>query len=135
MEKLIYKYDEKFGYWTVSQSIPYPKSEMILLQMSFNGQHYWINVDIQGERVTIWDSFDEEDTLFENISKLKMSKKNYEHVLGQWNQNMSNPALYLIFSRDNNGWINLETKQSLSQDDLDEIKKDVEAALKHEQRR
>ena len=133
MEKLIYKYDKNFDYWTVSQFVSYPKSEMILLKMSFNPQNYWIIVDIHGENIAIWDSFDEEDTLFEKIPKLRMSKQNYEEITELWNQNFKKPAEYLIFCRDNNGMIHLEVKNELSQDDLTAIEEDRLAKLKYEQ--
>jgi len=132
-EKIVYKYDNKFGYWTVSQFVYYPKSEMILLKMSFNEQYDWITVEIQGEQVIIWDSFDEKHESWDKISKLYLSKKNYDQVVDEWNKNAQSPAKYLTFCRDDKGWIHLEAKNELSQDDLAAIEQDRQAKLTYEQ--
>lgn len=105
-----------------------------MLHMFFNEQYDWITVDIQGEQVIIWNSFDEKHEPWDKISKLYLSKKNYVQVLDEWNQNAIDPAKYLVFCRNNNGWVNLEAKDELSKEDLDAIEEDKQAKLKHEQR-
>ena len=135
MQKIVYELRDNVSYWSVAQFMPYPKSQMHLLQMSFNEQYDWISVDIQGEQVTIWDSFDEKHESWDKLSKLYLSKKNYDLVVGEWNKNAEDPTKYLVFCRDNNGQIHLEAKNELSNDDLRAIEEDRQSKLMHEERR
>lgn len=134
MEKIVYELRDNNSYWSVAQFMPYPKSQMHLLHMSFNELHDWITVDFQGDQVIIWDSFDENHDSWENISKLYLSKENYDQVIKEWNENAKNPAKYLVFARDDNGWVKLEPKNKLSEEDLQAIEEDKKAKLEYENR-
>lgn len=124
METLVYELTDNISYWSAAKFIPYPKSQMHLLYMSFNDQNYWISMDIKDNRIIIWDSFDEQHADGANISKLSILKENYEQVVKEWNKNIENPAKYLIFYRDDSGWIKLDAKDILSIDDLKSIEQD-----------
>ncbi|MBI2344867.1 hypothetical protein HYV10_02220 [Candidatus Dependentiae bacterium] len=127
METLIYELKDNGSYWSAAKFIPYPKSQIHLLYMSFNDQNYWITIDIKDDNIVIWDSFDEKHADWENISKLYLFKKNYEKITQEWNKNIENPAKYLIFERDNLGWVTLKTKNELSLVDLSIIEEDRKA--------
>lgn len=126
METLIYEFKDS-AYWSVSKFIPYPKSQMHLLYMSFNDQNYWISMRVKNDQIIIWDSFDEEHSDWENISKLYLSKQNYEEIMKYWNQNIEKPSKYLIFERNDLGWITLQVKKELSVVDLAIIEEDRKA--------
>jgi len=133
MQKIVYELRDNVTYWSVAQFMPYPKSQMHLLFLSFFEKYDWISVDMQEKQVVIWDSFDEKHESWEKISKLYVSKENYDQVVNEWNKNAISPAKYLIIYRDTNRWVYLETKSELSKEDLDAIKEDKEAKLQHEQ--
>lgn len=133
MQKIVYELRDNVTYWSVAQFMPYPKSQMHVLFLSFLEKYDWICVDIQEMQVIIWDSFDEKQESLEKISKLYVSKENYDQIVNEWNKNAINPAKYLIFYRDGNGWVSLETKSELSKKDLDAIEEDKQAKLQYEQ--
>lgn len=131
MQKVVYELRDNSSYWTVAQFVPFPKSEIILLFMSLHPIYDWIMVDEKNDQVVIWDSFDLRHDPWEKISKLYLSKKNYKQIVQLWNQNAENPAPYIIFSRDNLGWINVEAKLFLSEDDFNVIEQDKKAKLEN----
>lgn len=133
MQKIVYELRDNINYWSVAQFISYPKSQMHLLYLSFFEQYDWIFIDIQGDQVIMWDSFDEKHESWEKISKLYLLKENYDQVVDEWNKNAIDPAKYLIFCRDDNGWVYLEAKFELSKEDLDAIEEDKQAKLQYEQ--
>lgn len=94
------------------------KSDLSLLELSFNPCHDWILVEKFDEKVCISTDFFLEDSDLEDVSKLIMSKKNYDEVLHAWNKNIEDQAPFLILTQDDSGWITLEAKQELSKVDL-----------------
>ncbi len=135
MQKLVYELNDKLQkYQSAARFMPYPKSKMHLLYMSFNELHYWITVDFQGDQVIIWDSFDENYDSWENISKLYLSKENYDQVIKKWNENVKRPVKYFIFVQDDSGWITLEPKSELSSEDLHTIEQDKQAKIEKDKK-
>lgn len=90
-----------------------------LLFLSFNKYRDWITVEERGEKVYVWINLDEDDyDNWEDISKLIMSKENYDYILEKITKVANQKPKYFIMSYDDNGWIDLETKDELSQDDM-----------------
>jgi len=135
VQKIVYKLNKGNDYWTVAQFVPYPKSEMCLLFMALHPVYDWITVQMGNNQVVIWDSFDEKYDSLENASKLYLSFKNYDEIIQYWNKNTKNPSPYLVFARDSTGWITIESKDELLQEDLDAIEFDKKAREVYEQER
>ncbi|MBI2352824.1 hypothetical protein HYV11_01100 [Candidatus Dependentiae bacterium] len=92
---------------------------LYMLFLSFNKYRNWIIVEERDDKVYIWDSFDEDDyDNWEDIPKLIMSKQNYDYILGKIAKVVNQKPKYFILSYGDNGWIDLEIKDELSQDDL-----------------
>ena len=127
MKKIIYKKTQDCGYWSAAGFISDKNSLLDLLITSFNEYRDWITIDVVDDKVFIWNDFDEKYFSQENIPKLVLSKENYNKIIEQWNNNLENPASYLMLSQNDIGLINLECKQELSQDDLDYIESEKQA--------
>ena len=128
--KLYVRYEEKLpGYWVLTSSPLSEKESLLnLLFESFNPVHGWIFIDRNNNDTFITQHFlgdNEEDDVI-----LKLSNKNYNHIALQWNKVVEQRSKYLIFSQDNNGWINLELKDKLSQDDFAAIEEDKQIKSK-----
>lgn len=98
---------------------------LYLLFLSFNKYIDWIAVEEKNNKIYLWDIFDEDDCdNWEDIQKLIISKKNYEHILKKWNIIVNDKPKYFILSYDDNSWINLVLKDELSQEDWQYIDQD-----------
>lgn len=127
MKKIFLEYKKDISnYWNMIENSKDPvDGDIYFLYLSLNPYHDWISTIYKDDKVYIWNDFDEEDyDSWDDIPKVELSKKNYEHIVKEWNQNVKNPAPYLVFSQDDAGWFDLQVKQKLSNDELNEIKKD-----------
>ena len=133
MIEIFFEYKQDLlGYWDMVAKSNCPKKGLLyLFYLSLNPMNEWFVVESIDDKIIIWtDFFEEEGDSQEDIPKLEISKENYNKVIEQWNNNLQNPAPYLVLSQNNAGWINLECKQELSQDDLDYIEFEKQAKIK-----
>ncbi len=124
MIKIFFEYKHDLpGYWNMTPKSDCPKKGLLyLFYLSLNPMNEWIVVESIDDKIIIWtDFFEEEGDSRQDVSKLELSKENYNKVLELWNNNLKNRAPYLVLSQNDFGWINLEGKQELSQDDLDYV--------------
>ncbi|MBI2353126.1 hypothetical protein HYV11_02700 [Candidatus Dependentiae bacterium] len=123
VSKIIYKDTERSCYQSV---IPYLCGQNYLLNLvieSFDGPYFdFISSDMRNNTVFIWNNLDEKHyTSRDSVPKFTLTNDNYSQVGKQWDDNAINPAPYLILTQDEDGFVNLEQKQTLSQEDLDFI--------------
>ncbi len=91
---------------------------LYMLFLSFNKYRHWISLEERDNKVYVWDNFEEDDyDDWEDIPKLIMLKENYDYILKQLTEVIDDQAKYFILSYNDNGWIDLEPKNKLSQDD------------------
>lgn len=100
--------------------------ELFLLFLSFQGYRDWIFIDKFQDQVFITQHFFGDDEGEDVV--LNLSNNNYDYIIQQWNKVLAQKPKYLILTRDDNGWIDLEMKNELLlQDqqylDQDKIKK------------
>ncbi|MBI2353373.1 hypothetical protein HYV11_04000 [Candidatus Dependentiae bacterium] len=90
---------------------------------TFNDLHSdFITIEIYNDIVYIWNDFHEKHYASrDEVPKFTITKENYNQVIEQWNLNIIEPAPYLVLTKDEDGFVNLEPKRTLSQDDLDFI--------------
>ena len=107
------------------------KANLHTLKMSLNPYSNWITIEEKDDKVYIWINLDEEDyDTWEDIPKLILSMQNYEEIVNAWNLNNKNPKKYLIFTQNDNEVVSLESKDELSQEDLNQLKLDKESQEK-----
>lgn len=132
MKKLYLKFNN-VGYDQILLISSEKNSDLNLMLMSLNAIHDWISILQEDEIIYIWiDFLEEEYDSWQEIPKLELSKENYDQIIEQWNQNIENPAAYLVLSQDESGWISLEPQKELSQQDLDFLESERQEQLKYE---
>lgn len=95
------------------------------LFLSFNKYRDWIIIEEKNDKVYIWDIFDEDDfETWDDIHKVVLSKKNYDYILKKLKKFVDDKPKFFILSYDDNGWIDLEAKEELSQEDWQNIDQD-----------
>ncbi|MBI2353130.1 hypothetical protein HYV11_02720 [Candidatus Dependentiae bacterium] len=132
VSKVIYKDTKEFGYQIIVSIIG--KNYLLdLVIETFNDLHSdFITIEIYNDIVYIWNDFDEKHYASrDEVPKFTITKENYNQVVEQWNLNIIEPAPYLILTKDEDGFVNLEPKQTLSQEDLDFIKSEKLKAEKY----
>lgn len=135
MKIIIYK---KIGesYRVAYDFVSEANSALSLLIDSFRFYNNHIIVEIrENNLVVLWDKYEEDDyDSLDEVPKLIFKKTNYQNIINQWNQNILHLANYLIVSQDDTGWIHLEEKEFLSQDNLDVIEREKIAKLDYYKR-
>ena len=128
-EKLYVKYENNLlGYWIIMSQNPLIENKALLgiLFDALTTFNDWIFIDKGEKSVFITQHFfgDAED---EDVV-LELSNENYNYIFQQWNKVVEQRPKYFVLSRNDNGWIDLELKNELSNDDQkyldqDKIKK------------
>ena len=121
----------------ISISINKNPKESWLLNMlhssffTFNNGCIWVEEDQQDSNIiTISMHFpgDEEDE-YKEYPILKISRKNYEYIATRFYEVNEQKPKYFILSYDDNGWIDLEIKHELLQEELKYIDQNRAAKL------
>ena len=98
---------------------------------TFNNAYIWVQEDEEDSNViTISMHFlgDNEDEFYPDAI-LKISRKNYEYMTKKFEKINKEQPKYFILSYDDNGWIDLESKNELSQEDWQYIDQDKHKKL------
>ncbi|MBI2353125.1 hypothetical protein HYV11_02695 [Candidatus Dependentiae bacterium] len=121
IQKIIYKDTKEFGYRCAAQYISEKNYLLDLVMETFNDLHSdFITIEIYNDIVYIWNDFHEKHYASrDEVPKFTITKENYNQVVEQWNLNIIEPAPYLVLTKDEDGFVNLKPKRTLSQDDLD----------------
>ena len=87
---------------------------------TFNTGYIWVDPDENDPDIIIISMHfpDDEEDDYDPEAVLRMSRKNYEYIGKKLEQIDKQKPNYFIMSYDDNGWIDLEAKDELSQDDL-----------------
>ena len=155
MRKLYLKDYKESGYGLVKQTINF---DIQYLWSSFDYTNNWILVDEDDGWVTIrcmWDmktqkwkdfisleekkQYDEAYAKYwwknwEEIPKLEITKQNYDQVLKEWERLKKSKAPYGIISIDNMGWVRIEGKDKLDQQDLQDLKEEHQKYLNYKEK-
>jgi len=115
-------------YWIIQSQNPL-RGDLVLLDLlfeSFNLYAQHIFVDKAPDVVFITQHFFGDDQSEDVVVKFDI--KNYDYIMQKWQQVLELRPKYFILSRDDNGWIDLEMKNELSDEDQkyldqDKIKK------------
>ena len=70
-------------------------------------------------------------TRWDNMPKLEMSVQNYEEITEKWKKIIEQKPQYIIFSQDDNGYVDLIGKQEFSEQDLQDMKIEHEKYLRY----
>ncbi len=121
----------------------------------YRSQYDWINISITAEKVVLWNSENLKNMVdidfktkqemedfyksyreyskkrWDDMPKLEMTLKNYEEIIQKWNHIVDTMPEYIIFSQDDQGYVDLVAKQELSQQDLADMKIEHEKYLKY----
>lgn len=68
---------------------------------------------------------------WDDMPKIEMSLQNYEEITEKWNAILEQKPQYIIFSQDDNGYVDLIGKQELSEQDLQDMKIEHEKYLRY----
>ncbi|MBI2353372.1 hypothetical protein HYV11_03995 [Candidatus Dependentiae bacterium] len=120
MKKIIYEKILQYRYQPINNLTKQNRTLTFIIN-SFDHFYDFIIIDGTDDHIYMWNDFDKEKYTKENLPILKMSYKNYTDIINQWDTNLANPAPYLVLTQDEDGFVNLESKQTLSQEDLDFI--------------
>jgi hypothetical protein len=99
--------------------------------------HEWLIMDLSKDGKTLkigntyYEEFNDDVDSIESIPHLKLSLQNYQNLQLQYNQIIASPEKYLIIIQNDNGLIELCSKQNLSEDDLTELEKDKQHLLRY----
>ncbi|MBI2353131.1 hypothetical protein HYV11_02725 [Candidatus Dependentiae bacterium] len=123
IRKIVYKNIKNSMYQSAAQYISEQNYLLALVKESFDGPYFdFISSDMRNNTVFIWNDLDERHyASIDTVPKFTLTDDNYSQVGKQWDDNAINPAPYLILTQDEDGFVNLEQKQTLSQEDLNFI--------------
>ncbi|MBI2353122.1 hypothetical protein HYV11_02680 [Candidatus Dependentiae bacterium] len=123
IRKIVYRNIKDSVYRSAAQYISEQNYLLALVKESFDGLYFdFISSDMRDNTVFIWNNLDKEDyPSIDAVPKFTLTNDNYSQVGKQWDDNAINPAPYLILTQDEDGFVNLVPKQTLSQEDLDFI--------------
>ena len=153
MRKLFLHFSKKLDfYWPVKYGNL--NKDLTNLWFSFDWSNDWIQIDDEEDGwVTIWSkweikyqkmkqfvSFTEtkkyDDAYskywlkrWEEIPKLHITKENHEQVLKAWKKALDKKDPYLIIAIDDFGWVHIETKDALSEQDWQDLQKEHQIYL------
>lgn len=88
----------------------FKKSDSYVIFYDSGLDDYWENVCSKkyGQEGFVWD---------EEIPMLKFSKKNFEHILHIWKTFSIIQSQYLFITQDDTGWIDIQPKEELSNEE------------------
>lgn len=117
------------NYGSISLNDPNSNTGLLyLLFSSFNPFNDWVIVACEEDNhniITFRMQFpgDTEDE-YGPDGILRMSRDNYNYIINKWNKVIEQKPKYFILSRDDNGWIDLELKNELSDEDQQYLDQD-----------
>ena len=151
MRKCFLEYDKEFNKYLIIKDGQTINLDLLNLWESFYPTHDWIQIDEFDEGwITIWDLWDVKDKKFKEfisleekrkydeayrqysskrwkeIPLLEMTKENHEQVLKQWERLKKSKAPFGIISIDDTGWVRVEGKDKLDQQDLQDMKEEYQ---------